>query len=184
MGSLQDQVMQKSAIAGLPDREYGIARLESISNFLNQGLAWVAAGSLLLMVLAVVVNGLLRVIYAPFPGATEVVGWLAAVTTAFGLGYTQLKRGYVEIDALVERLPLFLQRLVKRIMLFLSMAFFILVAWQSAVYGLKVAKNGNLSETMHIPFYPLIFLMSLGFIGLTLALFVDFLKDCNGGNGR
>lgn len=165
----------------IQNRVYGIARLDSISTFLNRGLAWIAAGSLLLMVFVVVGNGLMRMIYAPFPGATEVVGWLAAVSTAFALGYTQLKRGYVEIDALVERLPLCLQKLVKRIMLLMSMAFFGLVAWQSAVYGLKVANNGNLSETMHIPFYPLIFLMSLGFLGLTLALFVDFLKEFNGG---
>lgn len=184
MGSIQNQVIQKSSISGLPDRACGITRLDSMSACLNQGLAWIAAGSLLLMVFVVVGNGLMRVIYAPFPGATDIVGWLAAVTTAFGLGYTQVKRGYVEIDALVERLPLYLQGLIKRIMLFASMAFFSLVAWQSALYGLKVAKNGNLSETIHIPFYPLIFLMSLGFIGLTLALLVDFLKECSGGTGK
>ena len=180
MGLLPNQAVQKSVIATVPDRAGGIARLENISVFINRGLAWIAAASLLLMVFVVVVNGVMRVVHAPYPGASEIVGWLAAVTTAFALGYTQHKRGYVEIDALVERLPFYLQKIIKQFMLLTGTAFFALVAWQSVVYGLKVANNGNLSETMHIPFYPLIFLMSLGFVGLTLALFVDFLKEFNG----
>ncbi|RKO66091.1 TRAP transporter small permease [Desulfofundulus salinus] len=184
MGLLEKQVMQKRAVAGLPGKVEALDRLNSLSLVLNQGLAWVAGGSLLLMVLVVVGNALLRVVYAPFSGTTEIVGWLAAVTGAFGLGYTQVNRGYVELDALVERLSPGLQKAIKRLMLFISMIFFALVAWQITVYGLNVAKNGNLSETMGIPFYPLIFLVSLGFVGLTLAIFVDFLKEFNGGATR
>jgi TRAP-type C4-dicarboxylate transport system permease small subunit len=176
--------MHKSAIASLPGKPDSIARLNSISLYLNQGLAWLAGCSLLLLILVVVVNAIMRVFYAPFSGATEIAGWLTAVSIAFGLGYTQVKRGYVEIDALVERLPKGLQLTIKRIMLFISMIFYSLVAWQITVYGLNVMNNGNLSETMQLPFYPLIFLLSLGFAGLTLALLVDFVKECNGGAGK
>ncbi|SHI38463.1 TRAP-type C4-dicarboxylate transport system, small permease component [Desulfofundulus thermosubterraneus DSM 16057] len=184
MGLLEKQVMQKRAVAGLPRKVEALDRLNSLSLLLNQGLAWVASGSLLLMVLVVVGNALLRAVYAPFPGATEIVGWLAAVTGAFGLGYTQVNRGYVELDALVERLSPGLQKAVRCFVLFTSMIFFALVVWQVIVYGLNVARNGNLSETMGIPFYPLIFLVSLGFAGLTLAICVDFLKEFNGGVNR
>ncbi|MCL6559868.1 MAG: TRAP transporter small permease [Firmicutes bacterium] len=184
MGFLEEQAVQKRAITSLPDKVDTISRLNKISVSLNQGLAWLAGGSLLLMVLVVVGNALMRMIYEPFTGAAEVVGWLTAVTIAFGLGYTQVHRGYVEIDALVERLPLGLQKALKRVVLFISMVFFALVAWQLTIYGLNVMKNGNLSETLWIPYYPLIFLLSLGFAGLTLAIFVDFLKEFNGGTGK
>lgn len=180
MSLIKDQVLQKQAITNLPDKLQAIDRLNRISIMLNQGLAWLAACSLLLMVLVVVGNALMRIVSAPFAGTTEIVGWLAAITTAFGLGYTQVKKGYVEIDALVERFPPSLHRTIKCIMLLISTIFFAIVSWQIILYGFNVAENGNLSETMRLPFYPLIFLLSIGFAGLTLSLFVDFLKELNG----
>lgn len=157
-----------------------IALLNGVSVYINKGLAWAAGVSLMLMVLVVVANAFMREISAPFVGTTEVVGWLAALSVAFGLGYCQMQEGYVEIDALVERFPAFLQRIVKSFMLLISMLFFIMVSWQLYLYGLKVADNGNLSETMGVSYYPLIFLVALGFFGLSLALLVDFLKEVVG----
>lgn len=184
MALAKSQGVQNSAVIGLPARAEAVARLNTVSVILNQGLAWLAAGSLLLMVFLVVVNAVVRKISAPFTGTPEIVGWLAALTTGFGLGYTQVHRGYVEIDALVERLPRGMQKALKRFMLFVSMCFFSLVSWQIVLYGLTVMKNGNLSETMWLPFYPLIFLLGLGFAGLSLAILVDFLKELNGGAGK
>lgn len=157
-----------------------INNLNVISVYLNKGLAYAGGGILLVLVLVVVANAVSRIIYVPFVGTTEIVSWLAALITAFGLGFTQLQQGYVEIDALVEKFPVSLQRLIKGIMLFISMCFFALVVWQLCIYALKVNANGNLSETMGIIFYPLIFLVALGFLGLTLALLVDFLKELIG----
>lgn len=158
-----------------------IGYLDRINIYINKGLAWIAGLSLLLMILLVVGNALSRAFYKPFIGTTELVAWLAAVALAFGLGFTQLQQGYVEIDAVVEYFPAGLQRLLKSIMLLLSTCFFSLVSWKMVSYALNVAENGNLSETMKIPFYPLIYLVALGFAGLTLALFTDFLKEVFGG---
>ncbi len=97
------------------------------------------------------VNGMLRVVvYKPFSGTTEVVGWLGALSSAFGLGYTQIHRGYVEIDVLVQYFPRGVQQVLKMIILFVSTTFFAVVSWQIALYGMNVARNGNLSETMRI----------------------------------
>lgn len=183
MGSVQDHAMQE-ALTSLPDKVDFITRIDRASLFLNRGLAWLACGSLLLMVFMVVGNALLRMMDEPFTGAAEVAGWLSAVTIAFGLGYTQVNRGYVEIDALVDRLPQSFQKPLRLAILFISMIFFALVSWQIAVYGFNVMRNGNLSETLWIPFYPLIILLAVGFAGLTLAILADFIKELNGGAGR
>ncbi|ATW24066.1 TRAP transporter small permease [Candidatus Formimonas warabiya] len=154
--------------------------LDQVSTAINQVLAWIAGLALLLMVFVVVGNGIFRSFYKPFAGATEVVGWLGAVSAAFGLGYTQVQRGYVEIDALVEHFPQAVQHILRGIILFICTGFCAMVSWQVVLYGLNIADNGNLSETMGIPFYPLIFLVALGFGALTLALLVDFLKQITG----
>ncbi|MCL6639109.1 MAG: TRAP transporter small permease subunit [Firmicutes bacterium] len=184
MGLMENHVMQKNAVAAWKGKVDAVGRLERISLRLNRGLAWVAGGSLLAIVFLVVGNALLRAVWKPLAGTPEMVGWLASLTIGFGLGYTQVSRGYVEIEALVERLPRALQRTVRQVVLFAGMTFFLLVSWEMTGYGLNVMKNGNLSETMWLPFYPLIFLLSLGFAGLTLALFVDFLKERIGGAGK
>ncbi|MEL7564197.1 MAG: TRAP transporter small permease [Dehalobacterium sp.] len=151
--------------------------LDRASVYLNQFLALLAGCGLLLMVAVIVSNGVLRVVYKPFSGTTEVVGWLCALSSAFGLGYTQIHRGYVEIDVLVQHFPRGVQHVLKIIILIVCTTFFAIVSWQIALYGMNVARNGNLSETMGITFYPLIILVSLGFASLTLTLFVDSLKQ-------
>lgn len=81
----------------------------------------------------------------------------------------------------MERLPLRLQRSLKLVILLVSAVFFSLVAWQVTLYGLNVMKSGSLSETLWVPYYPLIFTLSIGFAGLTMALLVDFIKELCGG---
>ena len=181
MAMTKEQVTSKGAVNTYPRKSDLIARLDSISVLLNQGLAWVSAGCLLTTVLVIVGNAVMRITSAPFTGSTEVVGWLMAVTIAFGLGYTQVHRGYVDIEAVVERLPCGFQRCLKLVILLVSAVFFALVAWQVTLYGLDVMKSGNLSETLWVPYYPMIFTLSLGFTGLTIALLVDFLKGLSGG---
>lgn len=154
--------------------------LDKINLMVNKGLAWIAGACLMAMVLVVVVNSVARVVYVPYTGAAELVGWLSALTTAFALGYTQLTRGYVDIDALVERFPAVVQRVLKIIIDFACLCFFAMTAWKMVGYAMVVAKNGNLSETIGIPFYPLIILVAVGFFGLALALFIDFLKQLAG----
>ncbi len=181
MGVLEEEIISERNSARSSE---AVSRLDSLSRYLNTGLACIAGCSLMLMVLTVVGNAVAREISAPYAGTTEIVGWLAAVTTAFGLGYTQINKGYVDIEALVEKFPQVVQSTLKSLMLFVSAVFFGLVSWQVCIYAINVAENGNLSETIGITFYPLIFLVALGFAGLTLALLVDFLKQVTGGEGK
>ena len=74
-----------------------------VNRGVNGVLAALASISLLAMMLLIVGNMFRRTVAAPFPGAFEVVGWLAAITAALALGYTQLHKGHVDID-IVTRL--------------------------------------------------------------------------------
>lgn len=183
MANPDEKLVPITAEPGFPHHGL-IALLNGLNIYINKGLGWIAGASLMLMVLVVVANAVMREITQPFVGTTEIVGWLAAISVAFALGYCQLQQGYVEIDALVERFPAYLQKIVKSLMLFISMLFFVMVAWQMWLYALTVAKNGNLSETMGITYFPLIFLLAIGFGGLVLALLVDLLKEIFGSAKR
>lgn len=155
--------------------------LNRASAAINQGLAWISGCSLLLIVFLVVLNGVSRVVYVPFSGATEITGWLGAMSTSFALGYTQLNKGHVDIDILTQKFPPSWRHSIKTLVLLVSTVFFGLVAWKIVIFALNVAGEGNVSETLGLPFYPLIILMALGFSGLALALLADLLNHIFGG---
>lgn len=146
----------------------------------NQALAWLAGLTLILMLLLVVGNALIRIFYHPFPGTTEVVGWLAALTTAFALGYTQLHKGNVVLDMITKRFPRRLQKILEGIFSLGTAMFFGMAGWKIVSYGFTLKNSGYLSETLRIAYYPFVLVMSLGFLGLTLTLLLDLIKLTKG----
>ena len=148
------------------------------NNWLNRGLACVAGFSLVAMMAVTVGEMVFRMLGHPMAGTVEIIGWLAAMTTAFALGYTQLFRGHVSIDLLVHRFPPRMRALIDMLVYLASTAIFLIVTWRVFAHAGVLKESGSLSETMKVIVYPWVYLVSLGCLGLTLALFVDFLKSC------
>lgn len=180
MGFSREEAVRKACTGtpGVTAAAHLLFVLNRTSRSLNLFLARLACACLLAMVFLTVANAVLRAYRMPFAGTMEVVGWLAALTTALGLGYTQVSRGYVEINSLVKRLPAPLQKGIRCATLLTCAVFCGLVSFKLGAYAQTVSRNGNLSETLQLPFYPLIFLLALGFASLALALLADSLKEC------
>jgi TRAP-type C4-dicarboxylate transport system permease small subunit len=155
-----------------------MGRLDRFSLILNRGLATVAGISLVAMVMVTVGEMVLRMFARPMAGTVETIGWLAAVTTAFALGYTQIHKGHVSIDLFTSRLGSRSQIVVSMLVNLVSAALFVIVTWNVFRYAGVLRETGSLSETMKVIVYPWVYLVSLGCAGLTLALLVDFLKSC------
>ncbi|MEW5898378.1 MAG: TRAP transporter small permease subunit [Bacillota bacterium] len=150
--------------------------MEKFIHRLNTGLAWVAAGALMIMMLLSVANIILRLAHRPLGGTAEAVGWLAAITAAFALGYTQLHRGHVAIDLFVARLPARPRAGIAAAASFAAAAFFALAAWRVGVLAHRLGQLGKLSETMHVSYYPFTYAVAFGLACLALILLMDLLK--------
>ena len=148
-------------------------------SILNRGLACVAGISLVARVLVTVGEMVLRMFGKPMAGTVETIGWLAATTTAFALGYTQIHQGHVSIDLFTRRLGPRLQVMVSMLVYLASTVLFVIVTWNVFRHAGVLRQTGSLSETMKVIVYPWVYLVSLGCAGLTLALVVDFLKSCS-----
>ena len=151
--------------------------LERLSSVLNRGLALVAGCTLIAMMLVTVGEMVLRTFGHPMAGTVEAIGWLAAVTTAFALGYTQVYRGHVAISLFTDRLSPRLQALVDMLVYLASTLLFVTAAWHVFDHAGVLKKTGSLSETMKVIVYPWVYLVSVGCGGLALALLVDFLMS-------
>ncbi len=139
------------------------------------------AGTALIAVMALaVVNMFLRAFYVPFGATWEMIGFLAALTTAFALGYAQLNKVHVTIDLLVQRFPPRVRAFLESITYLLSLFLFSLAAWHLYLYAGRVQERNILSETLRIPFYPLIYALALGFLFFALVLLADLIKTVIG----
>ncbi len=54
---------------------------------------------------------------------------------------------------------------------------FSVVSWQTAMYGRRLIRAGEVSETLKIPFHPFVFLVAFGFAVLALTILLDFLQS-------
>jgi TRAP-type C4-dicarboxylate transport system permease small subunit len=153
--------------------------LEKISRLLNKWAIWIGGAALLLMISIACANMLMRPLGSPLKGAYELVGFLGGLTVAFALGYAQISRSHISVDVLTPFYSKRTQWIMHAISSFLCMIFFVLVAWQTFVYGSAISRRGETSETLRIIYHPFVYLVALCCALLAFVLFVDFLKSLN-----
>ncbi len=153
--------------------------LEKINVLLNKILMVVGSIAVLLLMSIATVNAFLRLPFIKWTwrGAYETVGFLGAIVIAFALGYTQKRKDHIVVDILTERFSKRVNRVLDGINYLITTVFFAIVSWQIFVWGLKVAKSGEVSETLKIVFHPFIYCVAFGFAVFSLTLIIDFLKN-------
>jgi len=153
--------------------------LEKIDDFLNKILMFVGSVAVLLLMSIATVNAFLRIpfIKATWRGAYETVGFLGAIVIAFALGYTQKRKDHIVVDILTEKFSKRVNRVLDGINYFITTIFFAVVSWQVFVWGMKISRSGEVSETLKIVFHPFVYSVSLGFAVFSLTLILDFLKN-------
>ena len=153
--------------------------LERVNVFLNKILMVLGSVAVLLLMAIATTNAFLRVpfIKSTWRGAYETVGFLGAIVIAFALGYTQKRKDHIVVDILTAKFPKRVNRVLDGINYFITMIFFAIISWQVFVWGMKISKSGEVSETLKIVFHPFIYSVSFGFAIFSLTLLIDFLKN-------
>jgi TRAP-type C4-dicarboxylate transport system permease small subunit len=150
--------------------------LERLSELLRKGMMIVGGVSLLAITLLATMNVALRMFQVPVSGSYEVVSFLGAIVTAGALGYTQKRKDHIVVDILSDKFPSKVKRVLDRVSYLLILVFFSIVSWQTFVYGKRLMRTGELSETLKIAYYPFVFLVGIGFAVLALTSFLDLIE--------
>jgi TRAP-type C4-dicarboxylate transport system permease small subunit len=153
--------------------------LEKVNVFLNKILMVLGSVAVLLLMAIATTNAFLRVpfIKSTWRGAYETVGFLGAIVIAFALGYTQKRKDHIVVDILTEKFPKKVNRVLDGVNYFITMIFFAIISWQVFVWGMKISKSGEVSETLKIIFHPFIYSVAFGFAVFSLTLIIDFIKN-------
>ena len=143
-----------------------VARLSSLLN--------IFAGCCLVGMTALTcADVILRLFRRPILGTYEIVGFLGAVVAAFAMAYTTIKRGHVAVEILVIQLPRRMQGIVYVLTHLLGLALFALLAWESFCFGNDLRNSGEVSSTLQLPFYPVLY----GIAFSSLVVFIVLLLD-------
>jgi len=149
-----------------------VNRVSKVLEAIINGLAWVGAGALVLMVLVVVANVVGRyLLRKPVLGAVEMVGLLTVIVVFCVLAFTEAKGAHIVVDILVSRLRGRAQTILASIMSFLGAVFFIIMGWQA--WDLTLANLSPIVRTtgvLSIPFAPFMLIMAFGCVLFSLEL--------------
>ena len=133
----------------------------------------IAAMAIVVMMSLTCADVILRMFRRPIPGTYEIVSFLGAVAVSFAMAHTTAKRGHVAVSLLVQLFPKRLQDIIESIVSIFGVVLFGLIAWQSVLYGMDCQRAGEVSLTLQLPFYPVIYGVALSAVVVCLVLLVD-----------
>ena len=149
--------------------------LTKFTERLTELLTFLAGLILVAMVLLTCANIVFRLFWVPVSGTYELMGFSGALLTAFALAYTQIKKGHIAVDVLVNIFPQKTQRVLSLINNGMCFVFFTLAGWQLAIKAANLKTTGEVTETLRIIYYPFTYAVALGCAVLALILLADFL---------
>ena len=138
----------------------GTMTLIKITQGLNRILTFLAGLILIAMVLLTCANIVFRMFW---------------VLTAFALAHTQIKKGHIAVDVLVNVFQPKTRWVLAAVNNGLCFVFFMLAAWQLTVKANTLRATGELTETLRIIYYPFTYMVALGCGVLALVLLTDLL---------
>lgn len=144
--------------------------IASVTRFLDKVLAFVAGVALTSMVLLTCANILMRLLFnVPISGTFELLGFLGAITATFALGYTQRFRMHIAVTVLVDRFSSRTKTALVILNDLMCMLFFVLAGWQTILMSNNYVRQGEVTETLQIIFYPFTYATALGCLVLALV---------------
>ncbi len=155
-----------------------VQRFETALTKFIYTLAFVGMSVVVLMVALTAGDAVMRSFFnRPITGASEASEFMLTIMIFFGLAYTAMEKGHIEVDLLFSKFPKRVQPFLNILTSFISLVIFSLITWRTCAYALKIMRDNVLSPTLTIPIYPFVFVTSLGAGLLSLVLLRDLVHS-------
>jgi len=146
--------------------------ISGIARFLNV----IAGISLTFLMFLTIGDVILRYFRRPIVGTYELVAFSGAVVIGFSIPLTSWMRGHVYVDFLILRFSQKVRNVFNIITRCLVLCLFLMIGWNLIVYGMDLRKSGEVSVTLHFPFYPVAYGIGICCFFQCLVLLCDILK--------
>ena len=135
---------------------------------------------LTLMMLITVTDVVLRSFGKPIVGTYELVGLCGALVLGFSIPFTSWVRGHIYVDILVQRFPRRGKMGFNVATRCLAIGLFFMTGWNLIKMGGDLLKSGEVSPTLQVPFYPVVYAIGICCFIQCLVLLADILKIFEG----
>jgi TRAP-type C4-dicarboxylate transport system permease small subunit len=137
----------------------------------------VASASLLLIMLLTCLDISMRYFFSsPITGTYDLVSLLGAVLASFAMPYTMLQKGHVAVEILIQSLSKGKQLFIETLTHLLGISLFLVLVWQAIIHAEDMKAAGEVTPTLLVPFYPILYCMAVCFFGLCLAILVNLIQ--------
>ena len=152
-----------------------MTRFNTLCRKISGWLTSLAGLVLLVMMVLTCANIVSREVWLPISGTYELMGLFGALAAAFALGDTQLRRGHVAVDILMQSMRPGVRRVLTAINSAILAAFFLMVAWQLIKKAHILRQTGEVTETLRIIYYPFTACVAVGCALLALVMVSDLI---------
>lgn len=158
--------------------EKRLNQMDKFTRLSSRYIEWIGVIGILLMFLVNFIDVVgAKLFLWPVPGATEVISFSQIVAIAPAIAITLLLNRHIRVDFIVMRFPKRIRGAINSFSSFLSLVIFVLILWQSYLYGQSLQRAGEIGSTSHIPFYPFAYFIAFCSIPVCLAFLVEVLKS-------
>ncbi len=133
------------------------------------------AAALVGMMVMTVFDVVTRALATPIFGAVEIVSLLAVLVLACAMPMTHVEKGHVGVGLVVNKLKPRTQALIDGLTGILGTILFALVSWQMFLYAASMKASGEVSMSMELPTYVLIYAVAVAFAVLSLVILVEMI---------
>jgi TRAP-type C4-dicarboxylate transport system permease small subunit len=147
---------------------------------IDSALYAIAGGVLVVMVLVTLCDVILRNFGHPITGSMEIIMYGGAIVFGFSVPFATFLKAQVRVDIIMNRLkdgPLRILNIMTRIA---GLALFLFTAYNFFLYGLDTIKTGEVTASFRIPYYPIVFALSLSFLFQSLTILYDLIEVLRG----
>jgi TRAP-type C4-dicarboxylate transport system permease small subunit len=142
----------------------------------SKGLNWVGGVILALMMLLTVVDVVLRYLGGAITGTFELMSFAGALVAGFAIAQTSQDGAHVSVDMLTQALSGRRKSVLLVFTKLIGIGVFALLAWSLFLKGNDLYKTGEVSLTLHVPYYPVAYGLSFSSLVECFVLLSDILK--------
>ena len=145
---------------------------------------WVGCMVLVTMMLLTVIDVILRWMRMGITGTFELMSFGGALVAGFAIAKTSVDGAHVNVDVITQLLGKNTNRIIFVCTRLIGIALFAFLAWGLFLKGNELYTAGEVSLTLHVPFYPVAYALALSSIAECLFLLTDMLKTIAGGTEK
>lgn len=155
-------------------------RLLRIVLKLSRWMNVIAGVALTFMILLTVADVILRSFRSPIVGTYELVAFSGAVVIGFSIPITSWLKGHIYVDFFILKLPQTGRKIFNIVTKCLGIGLFLIISSNLMILGMDLYKSGEVSPTLHVPFYLIIYGIGICCFFQCLVLLCDIVKIFGG----